>query len=81
VRREEQARDVVPVSRDGQRPLPASRWAQHGAEDRPGIEHIRRAVTKHGWYSAAAKIERKQYRALRREGRELMRRIRNESVG
>jgi hypothetical protein len=46
-----------------------------------GIERIRRAITKHRWYSAAAKIEREQYRALLREGREVMRWIRKEFVG
>ena len=46
-----------------------------GPKTADGIERIRRAVTKHGRYCASAKIERKRYRALLREGHELIRRI------
>ena len=46
-----------------------------GPKTAEGIERIRRAVTKHGRYCAAAKTERKRYRALLREGHELIRRI------
>jgi hypothetical protein len=33
MRRKEQARVAVPVSRNGKRALPDSRWTQHGAKD------------------------------------------------
>ena len=52
-----------------------------GPKTAEGIARIRRAVTKHGRYSAAARFERQRYRALLREGHDLMRRIRNELVG
>jgi hypothetical protein len=52
-----------------------------GPKTAEGIARIRRAVTKHGRYSAAARLERQRYRTLLREGHELMRRIRNEFVG
>jgi hypothetical protein len=42
-----------------------------GPKTAEGIERIRQAGTKHGRYSAA-EIEREQYRALLREGRELV---------
>jgi len=47
-----------------------------GPKTAAGIARIRWAVTKHGRYSAAAKAEREQYRALLREASELIRRIR-----
>jgi len=52
-----------------------------GPKTAEGIARIRRAVTKHGHYSAAARLERQRYRALLREGHDLIRRIRNEFVG
>ena len=48
-----------------------------GPKSAKGIELIRLAVTKHGRYSAAAKVEQEQYRALLQAGHELMRQIRN----
>ncbi|MGA9622855.1 MAG: HGGxSTG domain-containing protein [Bryobacteraceae bacterium] len=52
-----------------------------GPETAEGIARVRRAVTKHGRYSAAARLERQRYRALLREGHDLIRRLRNEFVG
>jgi hypothetical protein len=43
-----------------------------GPKTRDGIERIRRAVTKHGRYSGAAKAERQGIRALLRDGRALL---------
>lgn len=40
-----------------------------GPKTAAGIERIRRAITKHGRYSAAAKAERRYLRALFRESR------------
>jgi hypothetical protein len=37
-----------------------------------GIERIRAAVTKHGKYSRATKIERQYYRELVKKGRKLL---------
>jgi len=51
-----------------------------GPKTLEGIERIRRAVTKHGRYSAASQIERQQYRALLRDGHELIHQIRNAQV-
>jgi hypothetical protein len=48
-----------------------------GPKTAEGIERIRRAVTKHGRYSAAAKIERQQIRAWLRSGHKLIRQIQN----
>ena len=45
-----------------------------GPKTAAGIERIRRAVTKHGRYSAAARLERQRYHALLRDVSELMRR-------
>jgi hypothetical protein len=47
-----------------------------GPKTAEGIARIRRAVTTHGRYSAAARFERQQFRALLREASELVRRIR-----
>jgi hypothetical protein len=33
MRREDQTRDALPMSRDAERALQASRWIEHGAED------------------------------------------------
>ncbi len=52
-----------------------------GPKTAAGIARIRRAVTKHGRYSAAARLERQRYRVLLRETSDLMRRIRNELIG
>ena len=52
-----------------------------GPKTAEGIARIRRAVTKHGRYSAAARLERQRYRVLLRETSDLMRRIRNELIG
>ena len=49
-----------------------------GPKTAEGMERIRRAVTKHGRYTAAAKVEQKQYRALLQDGHELMRQIRGD---
>src|ERR1022692_4001481 len=43
-----------------------------GAKTAEGIERIRRAVTKHGRYSAAAKAEQAEYRSLLRDCREIL---------
>src|ERR1700722_7607378 len=43
-----------------------------GPRSAAGIERIRRALTKHGRYSKAARIERHQFRALVREAREIL---------
>ena len=50
-----------------------------GPKTADGIERIRRAVTKHGRYTAAAKMEQNQYRALLQDGHELMRQMRKHS--
>ena len=42
-----------------------------GARTAEGLERIRRAVTKHGYYSKAAKLERARGRMLMRELRRL----------
>ena len=44
-----------------------------GPKTAAGIERIRRAVTKHGKYSQAAKTQRHGYRALMKECREMLR--------
>ena len=44
-----------------------------GPKTAEGIERIRRAVTKHGFYSKAARLERKQQRELLKRLRELVR--------
>lgn len=44
-----------------------------------GIARIRRAVTKHGRYSAAAKAERRYFRTLMRECREMLAEIHRNS--
>jgi len=46
-----------------------------GPQSAEGIERIRRAVTKHGRYSKAAKEHRRDGRTLAREAREMVRRI------
>jgi hypothetical protein len=46
-----------------------------GPKTAAGIERIRRAVTKHGYYSRAAREERQQSRALLRQVRSLLRRV------
>jgi hypothetical protein len=43
-----------------------------GAKTSEGIERIRRAVTKHGRYSQHAREERKNYRELLRQFRQLL---------
>ena len=43
-----------------------------GPKTGDGIERIRRAVTKHGRYSGAAKAERQRIRALLRDARALL---------
>ena len=43
-----------------------------GAKTVVGIERVRAAVTKHGKYSRAAKIERQYYRELLKEGRKFL---------
>jgi len=43
-----------------------------GAKTLEGIERIRRAVTKHGRYSQEARAERKQYRELFRQFRQIL---------
>ena len=48
-----------------------------GPKTAEGIACIRRAVTKHGRYSAAAKLERQQFRELLRGSRSLFRHIRD----
>jgi hypothetical protein len=40
-----------------------------------GIERIRRAVTKHGRYSHAVKVEQRYFRTVLRECKELLRTI------
>ena len=46
-----------------------------GPKTAEGIERIRRAATKHGRYSYAAKLERLLLRRLLREGRETLQRL------
>src|SRR5690349_20412594 len=46
-----------------------------GPKTLAGIERIRRAVTKHGRYSLAATVERRYFRTLLGECRELLRSI------
>jgi hypothetical protein len=48
-----------------------------GPKTEAGIERIRRAVTKHGCYTAAAKAERNRTRTLLSESRALLSDIRN----
>ena len=43
-----------------------------GPKTAQGIERIRQAVTKHGRYTQAAKQERRGFRALVRDARELL---------
>ena len=50
-----------------------------GPRTEEGIERIRRAVTKHGRYSNAAKAERKSIRALLRDARAWLNRVRLQS--
>jgi hypothetical protein len=49
-----------------------------GPKTADGIERIRRAVTRHGYYSKAAKDERRRGRAMLRELRASMGRLRSE---
>ena len=54
--------------------MPNGRCRLHGGlstgpKTADGIERIRRAVTKHGYYSKVAREERRYYRALLRECR------------
>ena len=44
-----------------------------GPKTAEGIARIRRAVTKHGWYSATAKLERRRFRALLLDTRSMVR--------
>jgi hypothetical protein len=46
-----------------------------GPKTLAGIERIQRAVTKHGRYSHAATVERRYFRTLLRECRDLVRTI------
>jgi hypothetical protein len=46
-----------------------------GPKTPEGIERIRRAVTKHGRYTKAAKLERTEIRDLLREARALLKTI------
>jgi hypothetical protein len=60
--------------------MPNGRCRLHGGlstgpKSLAGIEHIRRAVTKHGRYSQAARAERLRFRTLLGECRELLRTI------
>ena len=71
---EDQARNGLPVPRDVKRTLPASWGMSTGPKTPEGIERIRRAVTKHGRYSKAAKAEREHYRKLLQNCRELLQR-------
>jgi len=50
-----------------------------GPKTAAGIERIRRAVTKHGQYSAVAKRLQTRYRALVGDSRELLNQIRGET--
>jgi hypothetical protein len=52
-----------------------------GPKTAEGIERIRRAVTKHGFYSKAARDERRRGRAALRELRALTGRLRSELFG
>ena len=49
-----------------------------GAKTPEGIERIRRAVTKHGWYSTRAMAERRLLRALEQDSRVVLRALRSE---
>src|SRR5437764_8045673 len=51
-----------------------------GPKTAEGVESIRKAATKHGRYSQAARVERRQYRAMVEEARALVGRIRSEMV-
>jgi len=46
-----------------------------GPKTLEGIERIRRAVTKHGRYTKAARAERSEFRELIRKARQLLSRI------
>jgi hypothetical protein len=46
-----------------------------GPRTAEGIERIRRAVTKHGRYTAAAKAERRRFRLFVKHARETIREI------
>ena len=43
-----------------------------GPKTQEGIERIRQAVTKHGWYSKSARAERERYRDLLQRCREVL---------
>jgi hypothetical protein len=65
------------------RAMPNGRCRLHGGlstgpKTEKGIERIRAAVTKHGGYSAAARAERRDVRALVRDARALLGRARME---
>jgi hypothetical protein len=65
------------------RAMPNGRCRLHGGlstgpKTGDGIERIRRAVTKHGRYSGAAKAERQSIRALLRDARALLGHVRTE---
>ena len=60
--------------------MPNGRCRLHGGlstgpKTPEGIERIRRALTTHGWYSQAAKSERRFVRLLLREGRAVLSRL------
>jgi hypothetical protein len=46
-----------------------------GARTPEGLARIRQAVTKHGWFTRAAREERRQLRQLLRESRETLAKV------
>ncbi len=65
------------------RAMPNGRCRLHGGlstgpKTEDGIERIRRAVTKHGRYSASAKAEQQSIRALLRDARAWLGHVGNE---
>jgi len=72
MRREDPAREAVPVSRDENGRCRLHGGLSTGPKTAEGIERIRRAVTKHGNYSGRAKAERAEYRELVRACREIL---------
>ena len=64
VRGEDPARDALPVPSNVERTLSLHGGLSTGPKTGEGTERIRRAVTRHGRYSAAAKAERRYMREL-----------------
>ena len=62
----------MPVPRNGKQKVPATWRAFYRAEDRRGLERIRRANFKHGRFTKRAKVERAKYQALLRACREML---------